>query len=61
MGLKYRLRSAALQFMQDLYSVTGQTVHLVVRDGRDAVYVEKIHGHAALPLPSQIGGRLPLT
>ncbi|WP_216915650.1 IclR family transcriptional regulator [Nocardia noduli] len=60
-GLKYRLRSAALPFMQDLYSVTGQTVHLAVRDGRDAVYVEKIHGHAALPLPSQIGGRLPLT
>ncbi|MFJ1455331.1 IclR family transcriptional regulator [Nocardia sp. N2S4-5] len=60
-GLKYRLRSAALPFMQDLYAVTGQTVHLAVRDGQDAVYVEKIHGHAALPLPSQIGGRLPLT
>ncbi|MFC8042534.1 IclR family transcriptional regulator [Nocardia sp. NPDC057353] len=60
-GLKYRLRSAALPFMQDLFAVTGQTVHLAVRDGLDAVYVEKIHGHAALPLPSQIGGRLPLT
>ena len=60
-GLKYRLRSAALPFMQDLYAVTGQTVHLAIRDGLDAVYVEKIHGHAALPLPSQIGGRLPLT
>ncbi|MBB5916124.1 DNA-binding IclR family transcriptional regulator [Nocardia transvalensis] len=60
-GLKYRLRTAALPFMQDLYAVTGETVHLAVRDGHDAVYVEKIHGHAALPLPSQIGGRLPLT
>ncbi len=60
-GLKYRLRSAALPFMQDLYAVTGETVHLAIRDGSEAVYVEKIHGHAALPLPSQIGGRLPLT
>lgn len=36
-------------------------MHLAVRDGNDAVYVEKIHGHAAPPLPSQTGGRLPLT
>ncbi|WXG69451.1 IclR family transcriptional regulator [Rhodococcus sovatensis] len=41
--------------------MTEQTVHLAVRDGHDAVYVEKIHGHSSLPLPSQIGGRLPLT
>lgn len=60
-GLKHRLRAAALPFMQDLYSVTEQTVHLAVRDGNEAVYVEKIHGHSALALPSQIGGRLPLT
>lgn len=60
-GLKHRLRAAAVPFMQDLFAVTEQTVHLAVRDGHDAVYVEKIHGHAALPLPSQIGGRLPLT
>lgn len=60
-GLKHRLRAAALPFMQDLYSVTEQTVHLAVRDGSEAVYVEKIHGHSALSLPSHIGGRLPLT
>ncbi|WP_084727690.1 IclR family transcriptional regulator [Rhodococcoides yunnanense] len=60
-GLKHRLRTAAVPFMQDLFAVTEQTVHLAVRDGHDAVYVEKIHGHSSLPLPSQIGGRLPLT
>ncbi|WP_328814223.1 IclR family transcriptional regulator [Rhodococcus sp. NBC_00297] len=60
-GLKHRLRTAAMPFMQDLFAVTEQTVHLAVRDGHDAVYVEKIHGHSSLPLPSQIGGRLPLT
>lgn len=60
-GLKHRLRTAALPFMQDLFAVTEQTVHLAVRDGNDAVYVEKIHGHSSFPLPSHIGGRLPLT
>ncbi|SNS75138.1 IclR family transcriptional regulator [Rhodococcoides kyotonense] len=60
-GLKHRLRTAAVPFMQDLFAVTEQTVHLAVRDGHDAVYVEKIHGHSSFPLPSQIGGRLPLT
>lgn len=60
-GLKHSLRTAAIPFMQDLFAVTEQTVHLAVRDGHDAVYVEKIHGHSSFPLPSQIGGRLPLT
>ncbi|KAA0086818.1 IclR family transcriptional regulator [Mycolicibacterium sp. P9-64] len=60
-AVKHRLRSAAIPFMQDLYAVTGQTVHLAVRNGFDAVYVEKLYGHVSLPLPSQIGGRLPLT
>ncbi|MEE6165830.1 MULTISPECIES: IclR family transcriptional regulator [unclassified Mycolicibacterium] len=60
-AVKHRLRSAAIPFMQDLYAVTGQTVHLAVRNRFDAVYIEKLHGHESLPLPSQIGGRLPLT
>ncbi len=60
-AVKHQLRSAAIPFMQDLYAVTGQTVHLAVRSGYDAVYVEKLYGHVPLPLPSQIGGRLPLT
>lgn len=60
-AVKHQLRSAAIPFMQDLYAVTGQTVHLAVRNGFDAVYVEKLYGHVPLPLPSQIGGRLPLT
>ncbi|GAB7065731.1 IclR family transcriptional regulator [Mycobacterium hodleri] len=60
-AVKHRLRTAAMPFMQDLYAVTGQTVHLAVRNRFDAVYIEKLSGHIPLPLPSQIGGRLPLT
>ncbi|MGW3952286.1 IclR family transcriptional regulator [Streptomyces sp. NPDC004752] len=55
------LREAALPFLQDLFEATRETVHLGVRDGLEVVYLERIHGHDALQLPSRIGGRLPLT
>ncbi|MGW8375327.1 IclR family transcriptional regulator [Streptomyces sp. ODS28] len=55
------LREIALPFLQDLFEATRETVHLGVRDGREVVYLERIHGHDVLPLPSRIGGRLPLT
>jgi DNA-binding IclR family transcriptional regulator len=55
------LREAALPFLQDLFESTRHTVHLGIRDDRDVVYVERIHGHDAVLLPSRIGGRLPLT
>jgi DNA-binding IclR family transcriptional regulator len=59
--IKHRLRKVALPYMQDLFAATGETVHLAVRDGVDAVYAEKIHGHRSLDLPSRTGGRAPLT
>ncbi|WP_432077743.1 IclR family transcriptional regulator [Streptomyces sp. YPW6] len=55
------LREAALPFLQDLFEATHETVHLGVREGHDVVYIERIHGHRTLSLPSRIGGRLPLT
>ncbi|MEV7283171.1 IclR family transcriptional regulator [Streptomyces sp. NPDC093252] len=55
------LREAAVPFLEDLYEATHETIHLGVRDGHDVVYVERVHGHRALALPSRIGGRLPLT
>ncbi|MDJ0396382.1 IclR family transcriptional regulator [Rhodococcus sp. G-MC3] len=60
-SIKHRLRTAAMPFMHDLYAVTEHTVHLAVRDQMDVVYVEKLQGHTPMALPSQIGGRLPLT
>jgi DNA-binding IclR family transcriptional regulator len=35
-------------------------VHLAIRDGRDALYVEKLSGHRSVEIVSRIGGRLPL-
>ncbi|WP_335979342.1 MULTISPECIES: IclR family transcriptional regulator [Streptomycetaceae] len=58
---RFHLREVALPFLQDLFEATHETVHLGIREGREVVYVERIHGHRAPVLPSRIGGRLPLT
>jgi DNA-binding IclR family transcriptional regulator len=55
-----RLREIALPFMQDLYEVTRENIHLAIRDGFDAVYVEKLTGHRSVPIISRTGGRLPM-
>lgn len=47
-------------FLEDLYELTHETVHLGIRDGLDVVYVSKIGGHRQAAAPSRIGGRLPL-
>ncbi|WP_377273914.1 IclR family transcriptional regulator [Peterkaempfera sp. SMS 1(5)a] len=58
---RHDLRETALPFLQDLYEATHETVHLGIREGRQVVYVERIHGHDPLPLPSRVGGSLPLS
>lgn len=55
-----RLRELALPFMQDLYEATRENVHVAVRDGFDALYIEKLTGHRAVPIISRTGSRLPL-
>lgn len=37
-----------------------ENAHLAVRDGSDVVFLEKLSGTRATPLPSRLGGRLPL-
>jgi DNA-binding IclR family transcriptional regulator len=54
------LREVAAPFLQDLYAATGDTVHLAVRDGNRALYVERLSGNASVPVVSQVGGVLPL-
>jgi DNA-binding IclR family transcriptional regulator len=54
------LRAAAMPFLEDLYEATHQNVHLAVRDGTEAVYVERLSGRGAVPVVSRVGGRLAL-
>jgi hypothetical protein len=55
------LRAAALPFMEDLHRVTGQHILLAVRDGHEAVLVERLSARDAAAVKYRVGGRLPLT
>lgn len=54
------LRQAASPFLQDIYAATLATVHLAVRDGLEVLYVDRLAGHASVPVVSEVGARLPL-
>ncbi len=57
---KINLRDLAQPHLVDLMVKTGQTVHLVVKDGDEGVYIEKIEGPHSLPMMSKIGMRMNL-
>jgi DNA-binding IclR family transcriptional regulator len=54
------LRDVAAPFLQDLYGATLATVHLAVRDGAGVLYLDRISGHASVPVTSRPGARLPM-
>lgn len=54
------LRQIASPYLHDLYGATLATVHLAVRDGSEVLYVDRLSGHASVPVVSTIGSRLPL-
>ncbi|MFD7981958.1 IclR family transcriptional regulator [Kitasatospora indigofera] len=54
------LRRAAMPYMEDLNQITRQHVLLAVREGHEAVLVERLSAHTAGPVLYEIGGRLPL-
>ncbi|WP_213451996.1 IclR family transcriptional regulator [Rhizomonospora bruguierae] len=58
--LHTRLREIAVPFLHDLYETTRENIHLAVRNGTEALYIEKFTGHRAVPIISRVGGRLPL-
>ena len=54
------LVEVASPFLHDLYGATLATVHLAVRDGTEALYLDRLRGSASVPVVSTIGSRLPL-
>jgi DNA-binding IclR family transcriptional regulator len=54
------LREIASPFLHDIYGATLATVHLGVREGTSVLYLDRLSGHASVPIVSQIGTRLPL-
>lgn len=58
-----RLRDVALPYLEDLYEVTHQVVHLAVLDDNQVLYVEKLAARPTedlVSVVSQVGRRLPL-
>ena len=54
------LREASLPAMQDLYEATHENVQIAVREGTQALYVERIHGKSSVPVLSRPGVPLPM-
>lgn len=55
-----QLRDTAKPYVQDLYSLTGETSQLVVRDNNEALLIDRVYGSKRVPRSSRVGGRLPL-
>lgn len=53
------LHSRSMQVLQELHKKTGETVHLVVLDKGDAVFVNKLDRYKSLVTYSAIGKRAP--
>ncbi|WP_299952725.1 IclR family transcriptional regulator [uncultured Modestobacter sp.] len=58
--VQLELRQVASPFLLDVHTATRETVHLAVREGTKALYVERISGRESVPVVSQVGSRLPL-
>lgn len=55
-----RLRDRAHPFLQDLFELAHENVHMAIREGVQSLYVDKIYGTKKMPQISRLGGRLPL-
>jgi DNA-binding IclR family transcriptional regulator len=54
------LRDVAAPFLQDVHAASGATVHLAVRSGTSALFLDRVSGHTPLPVVSRTGSCLPL-
>jgi len=54
------LRRAVRPFLERLCRETGETANLVILDGREAVYLDKVESPQSLRIFSRIGRRAPL-
>ncbi len=58
--VQLELRQVAAPFLLDVHTAIRDTVHLAVRDGLSALYVDRISGRESVPVVSSVGSRLPL-
>lgn len=54
------IRAVCKKYLLDISKQTGHTLHLVIMDGMDAVYIDKIEGTSANVIYSRVGRRAPI-
>lgn len=54
------LREVALPYLEDLHEVSRQHVLLAVRDGSEALLIERLSTRGAVDIDYRVGGRMPL-
>ncbi|WP_017728992.1 IclR family transcriptional regulator [Halalkalibacterium ligniniphilum] len=54
------IREVAKPYLHDLSEKTNQTIHLVILDGREGVYIDKVEGGDSYVVYSRIGRRIPI-
>lgn len=54
------LRQVAMPYLEDLYEATHENVQLIVREGLEALYIERLSARGAVAVVGRAGGRLPL-
>lgn len=54
------IKPVAQKYLMKLNQLTNETVHLVLRVDREALYIDKINGNNTLVIYSRIGKKVPL-
>jgi DNA-binding IclR family transcriptional regulator len=54
------LSEVAGPFLSDICAATHATTKLAIRDGVHVVCVDRVSGHGAVPIPRNVGARLPM-
>lgn len=54
------VRNIAKPYMKQLRDTLGQAVNLIIQDGNDAIYIEKMDGDQPVRVYTEIGKRAPL-
>lgn len=62
LGSRYKqdLRGKSMPYLQKLCDLTGETVNLVIPDGKNVLYVAKVESNQSIRISTNVGGSLPM-
>lgn len=62
LGSRYKqdLRGKSMPFLQKICDLTGETVNLVIPDGRNVLYIAKVESNQSIRISTTVGGSQPM-